>query len=476
MFTSKINVLDFINSADMSVFTAVLALTVGMVIYGHTRRKKNSNGLLDYMLMGRQLTLPLFVTTLAASWYGGIFGVNEITFNYGIHNFVIQGAFWYVAYIIFALFLAAKVKQHQSMTLPDLAHKMFGPKSAKTSAVFTFFNILPISYVLSLGIFLNLVFGISVIWGMIIGTLFVSLYSAWGGLRAVVFSDVVQFAVMCIAVFTVLMFSLCNFGGIEFLKANLPPSHFSITGGNGWLNTLIWGAIALATLVDPAFYQRCFAAKDVKTARNGILICTLIWFCFDVCTTGGALYARALLPDALPAHAYFIYAVQLLPHGLRGFFIAGVLAVILSTLDSFLFIASNTIAYDLLKNKFKNKLLLNQISFFIIAALAILLAVFFESNFKKIWFTLGSYMSACLLIPMLGGYICPGKIKDGVFTFSALSSAALITVWNILPRSGLAQQIDGFYIGLVVSLIIIGSNILKVKYEENKFHTGNSRR
>ncbi len=476
MFTPQINILDFINAADIAVFAAVLALTAGMVIYGQTLRKKNAGGLLDYMLMGRQLTLPLFVATLAASWYGGIFGVNEITFNYGIHNFVIQGAFWYVAYIIFALFLVNKVKQHQSMTLPDLAHKMFGPKSAKTSAVFTFFNILPISYVLSLGIFLNLVFGMPVVWGMITGTLFVALYSAWGGLRAVVFSDIVQFAVMCLAVFIVLIFSLANFGGLEFLKANLPASHFSITGGNGWLNTLIWGAIALATLVDPAFYQRCFAAKDVKTASSGILICTLIWFCFDVCTTSGALYARALLPGALPAHAYFIYAVQLLPHGLRGFFIAGVLAVILSTLDSFLFIASNTVAYDLLKNKFKNKLLLNQISFFIISALAILLAVFFEGNFKKIWFTLGSYMSACLLIPMLGGYIWPGKIKDGVFTFSALFSAALITVWNILPRSGLAGQIDGFYIGLAVSLIIIGSNILKAKYEENKLRAGNSRR
>ena len=108
--------------------------------------------------------------------------------------------------------------------------------------------------------------------------------------------------------------------------------------------------------------------------------------------------------------------------------------------------------------------------------MAILLAVFFEGNFKKIWFTLGSYMSACLLIPMLGGYIWPGKIKDGVFTFSALFSAALITVWNILPRSGLAGQIDGFYIGLTVSLIIIGSNILKAKYEENKLRAGNSRR
>lgn len=464
MFKPQVDILKIITAADITVFVLILILTVAAVLYGQSLRKKGGSVMLDYMLMGRRLTLPLFVATLAASWYGGIFGVNEITFNYGIYNFVTQGLFWYAAYIIFALFLVKKVKQYQSVTIPDLAGKMFGPKSAKTAAVFTFFNILPISYVLSLGIFLNLIFSVPVIWGMVIGTVFVSLYCAWGGFRAVVFSDAVQFTVMCLAVLTVLIYSLCTFGGLDFLTANLPPSHFSLTGGNGWLNTLIWGAIALATLVDPSFYQRCFAAKDVKTARNGILICTLIWFCFDICTTAGALYARALLPEAQPSQAYFLYAVQLLPSGLRGFFIAGILAVILSTLDSFLFIASNTVVYDLFKNKFKNKLMANQLSFFVIAALAIALAVFFEGNFRKIWFTMGSYMSACLLIPMLAGYIWPGIIKDKVFTFSALFSAAAITVWDLLPKSGFAAQLDGFYIGLILNLVIIGFNIVKVKY------------
>ena len=467
MFQPEVNILKTVNTADIIVFLSVCAATVFAVLYGQFLRKKNSNKLLDYMLMGRQLTLPLFIATLAASWYGGIFGVNEITFNYGIHNFVIQGAFWYIAYIIFALFLVDKVKKYQSVTIADLAYKMFGPKAAKTAAVFTFFNVLPISYVLSLGIFFNLICGLPLVWGMIAGTLFVSLYAAWGGLRAVVFSDAVQFTVMCLAVFLVLVFSISSFGGLGFLKANLPASHFSVTGGNGWLNTLIWGIIALATLVNPAFYQRCFAAKDVKTAKYGILICTLIWFCFDICTTAGALYARALLPDAAASQAYFIYAVQLLPHGLKGFFIAGILAVILSTLDTSLFIASNTVAYDMLKNRIKNKLLLNQITFWLIAALSVILALFFEGSFKKIWFTMGSYMSACLLIPMLSGYVFPNRIKDNTFVVSSLCAAACMTLWSILPHSGFVAQIDGFYIGLAVNILIIGFSFIRGKYAKS---------
>lgn len=463
MFKDTIKVLDYFSTADYLVLDCVLFLTIAFVLYGYYKRKQSDDKFVDYMLMGRRLTLPLFIATLGASWYGGIFGVSEITFNYGIYNFITQGVFWYIAYIIFALFMVDKIKKYQSLTLPEMAGQMFGVKAHKTCAVFTFFNVLPIAYVLSLGVFLHLCFGISTFWGMIIGTSFVCLYASWGGLRAVVYSDAVQFSVMCLSVLLVLIFSLKTFGGISFLKTNLPAEHFSITGGHSYFNLAVWGFIALATLVDPAFYQRCFAAKDTKTAKKGILICTLIWLCFDICTTGGTLYARAIIPNAIPRDSYFIYAIQLLPSGLKGFFVAGILSVILSTLDSFLFIASNTIAYDLLKNKIKNKLLLNQISFIIIAALAISLSLFLEGSFKKIWFVLGSYMSACLLVPLIMGHIFPRKISDKTFTFSVIISAVLLTLWDIIKKQGFLAQIDGFYIGVLTNLLLLSIAVYRNK-------------
>lgn len=465
---SNLAVYSIITPLDLGVIIFILLLTFAAILFGHLRRPKDTNKFLDYMVMGRRLSLPMFVATLAATWYGGIFGVNEITFNYGIYNFVTQGVFWYIAYIVFAVFLVGKIKSYQSITLPQAAGQLFGERARKTAAVFTFFNVLPISYVLSLGLFLQLVFGFELLPAMALGTFIVCLYTAWGGLRAVVFSDIIQFSVMCLAVAMVSLMSFHTFGGLEFLKSTLPATHFSLTGGNGVLNTLVWAGIAFATLVDPSFYQRCFAAKDVKTAKAGILICTLIWFCFDLCTTSGALYARAVLPNALPAHAYFLYAVQLLPSGLRGFFIAGILCIILSTLDSFLFIASNTFAYDLLKDKFKNKLLANQIFFFLIGGISILLAMFFDGSFKKIWFVLGSYMAACLLVPMMIGYFFPKKISDGQFAFSVWLSAIIVSVWNLLPRAGFWAEVEGFYIGLAVNILFLGSILVKGKYGKVK--------
>ena len=464
----QLTTLTYLAWQDWTVFFLILALTAGVAVYGNIRLKKGGNKALDYLLMGRRLTLPLFVATLVATWYGGIFGVNEITFNYGIYNFVTQGVFWYAAYIIFALFIANKVAAYQSVTLPDLAGRMFGPKAAKTAAVFTFIYITPIAYALSLGMFLNMVFGISILQGMILGTLFSCLYSVWGGFKSVVFSDVVQFTVMCLAVLLVALFSVHTFGGWSFLKANLPPGHFTLTGGNGIMNTLIWGFIALSALIDPSFYQRCFAAESPAVVKKGVLISTFIWFCFDLCTTAGSLYARALLPDAQPGEAYFFYAIQLLPTGLKGLFVAGILAIILSTLNSFLFIASNTLSFDLLRSRFKNVVLSNRISLFAVGALAVVGAAVFKGSFKEIWLTLGSYFSACLLVPILMGYLFPGRMTDNAFVTASLTSAAGMTLWRFLPvflrhaqndfgrgLSGAAQTLDPFYIGLLTGLAVI---------------------
>ncbi|WP_428050178.1 sodium:solute symporter family protein [Candidatus Avelusimicrobium caledoniensis] len=456
---NEIQTASYFHTADWLVFGAVLLATALAAAYGHFRlrhsQQKEKPTTLDYLLMGRQLTLPLFVATMVATWYGGIFGINEITFNYGIYNFVTQGVFWYIAYLIFAFFITDKIARYNSMTLPDLTSQMFGPKSAKVSAVFTFLYITPVAYVLSLGMFLHMVFGISVVLGMAIGTMFTCLYTAWGGYRSVVFSDLVQFFVMCTAVLLVVVFSVYTFGGLDFLKANLPASHFTLTGGNSWLNTFVWGFIALATLIDPSFYQSCFAAKSPLVVKRGLIIATMIWFCFDICTTAGSLYARALLPHAEPGQAYFFYSVQLLPVGLRGLFVAGILSIILSTLNSFLFIASGTLSFDLLRKRFTNVILSNRIIIFCVGAFSILLAQLFHDSFKEIWLTLGSYFSACLLIPILMGYLHPGKISDKLFVVSSLTSAVVMTFWRIFVPEQWLTVVDPFYIGVSISLLIL---------------------
>ncbi|MBN1326509.1 MAG: sodium:solute symporter family protein, partial [Candidatus Cloacimonetes bacterium] len=197
-FKATVDYKQVVTSLDWLVFFAVFLLTIASVIYGQYLRKRQQQKeveqypILELLLMGRRLTLPLFVATLVATWYGGIFGVTRIAFEQGIFNFITQGFFWYIAYLIFAIFITHKVAKYKAVTLPDLVNKMFGPKSGKLSGVFNFFNVLPIAYVISLGLIIQAFFGGEVWQGMLVGVTIVILYTIYGGFRAVVFSDLIQ--------------------------------------------------------------------------------------------------------------------------------------------------------------------------------------------------------------------------------------------------------------------------------------------
>lgn len=455
-FKLSVDYKTILSSLDWIVFSAVLVLTFLSVLYGQMlkkNRESNSDEIrfVELLIMGRQLTLPMFVATLVATWYGGIFGVTKIAFEEGIFNFITQGFFWYIAYIIFALFITQKVAKYKAVTLPDLVEKMFGPKSGKLSAVFNFFNVLPIAYVISLGLLIQALFGLSFLLSMIIGVTVVVLYTLYGGFRAVVFSDIIQFFVMCLGVFLVLLFSYKLFGGLSFLKANLPESHFALTGKVGIATTLVWGFIALSTLVDPNFYQRVFAAKDTKTAKKGILISTVIWILFDICTTAGAMYARAVIPNAAADKAYLIYALQILPNGIRGLVLAGILATILSTLDSYLFIAGTTVSHDMMPKRLRGKVSLYHLGIFLVGVLAVVMGLVFEGNIKDVWKTLGSYSASCLLLPVVYGYIFPGRIKDKQFVFASVLGVITVSVWRNIELAGFWQNVDELYMGILAT-------------------------
>lgn len=445
---------EILSSIDWLVFFLILAITLYGVFYSHKIKIKNKDdSWLDFFLMGRKLTLPLFVATLVSSWYGGIFGVTEIAFQHGIFNFITQGVFWYVSYIVFALFLVDRVRNYQAITLPEMVSKIYGPRSGQLSAVFNFFNVVPISYSISIGLFLKALFGGDLTLWIAVGTLFSCFYASFGGFRADVFSDVIQFFVMCISVFLVIVFSVSLFGGISFLQNSLNASYFEPTGGHDYLTLIAWGLIAFATLIDPNFYQRAFAAQDSKTAKGGIYISCLIWIGFDLCTTFGAMYAKAVIPEAHSGTAYLTYAIQILPEGLRGFFLAGILATILSTMDSYLIIAGTTLGYDLFPKKFSQNGFPKWIGLLTVGLLSIALSIVFEGNIKAVWKTLGSYFAACLLFPVLFGIFFKKKIKDHEFVITTIVGMIMTTYWRWTSHQGVWQNVDEIYIGLLATSI-----------------------
>ncbi len=464
---SKANLIGFLDWSDWAVFLVVLGATIASVFYGESLKGPKKEGekesVVELLLMGRKMTLPIFVATLVATWYGGIFGVTALTFEKGIYNLLTQGFFWYGTYLIFAFFLVDKIRKHNIVTIPDLAGELFGPRAQRMTAILNFLNLLPIAYTISLGIFLQSLLGGSLLLNTVGGVLLVTIWSLWGGFRAVVFSDVVQFFFMILSVFLVVVFAWAEYGPPTILLEKLPPTHFEWTGGESFATLFIWGFIALSTLVDPNFYQRCLAAESSKTAKKGIIISTVIWFFFDCCTTLGALYARAIIPEANSQDAYLQFSIQLVPHGVRGLITAGILAIILSTLDSYLFNAATCISYDLFRLKDRFKVFHHHIALIFVAVISVVFGLHFEGKVVDVWKTLGSFSAACLLFPILVGQWFPGRISDKSFSLSVLTGCLGIVTWRVLNRIYAFSSLDEFYIGLLLTTIPLSVSLLRGK-------------
>lgn len=458
---------------ELSIFDyGILIVYFGLLfIIGYFVKGKIHN-LTDYFLAGRRLTLPIFVVTLVSTWYGGLLGVGELSFNYGIVNWITQGVFWYISYLFFAFFMANRIRKSNLFTVPDQLERFYDKKSRFVGAIFNFIMVTPAPYIFSIGLIFGILFGWPPWIGIILGTFVIVFYTIRGGFFADIYTDFLQFLLMMVGVAMIIPFAFTTYGGFDFLTANLPATHFTFTGTWTTQLILVWGFIAFWTLVDPGFYQRCYASKDAKIPKKGILISIGFWILFDVCTTFTGMYAAAasnagVLIVESATTAYLSIAQAVLPPVLIGVFLTGLIATIMSTADSFMFLGAMNLSHDLYKKTFKpeasekKEMFATKIGVVITAAFATILALFFES-IVAMWYTIGTIGISALLVPILAGFFYKGKKSPLAALLSMLTGSFTSIIWLIhgymnLDTWGWPQYVYGIeplYPGLLVSLVV----------------------
>jgi solute:Na+ symporter, SSS family len=423
--------LDFIDIALIILYFAAV------VFIGFRAVRKQKSGADDYLLASRTLTLPMFVATLVSTWYGGILGVGEYSYRFGISNWIVFGVPYYIFAFIFALFLAKKVRATNLVTIPDKLEQSYDKRTAIAGGILTFFLVTPAAYILMLGILSQLIFGIDLTVCIVITTFLTVIYLYKGGFRSDVWANAFEFVMMFIGFGFIVFFSFTKFGGLEYIQSHVAPQILTWHGGHSMEYIAVWFFIALWTLVDPAFHQRCYAAKDSATAKRGILVSIIFWCVFDFMTTTAGLYARASLPRlSQPMYSYPLLAELTLPAIAKGMFYIGMLATIMSTLSSLTLISAITIGKDIvgrLKNATQDSVIIQRwtkIGLVISALFSISLAIAVPSV-VSIWYTIGSCIIPGLLVPILASYFDRLKIP-AVYAFGALVNGCLISTISLI--------------------------------------------
>ncbi len=462
--------LDFI--VIILFFAAVLAI-------GFYFGRRTTDQADDYLLSGRKVGLFLFVLTTVSTWYGGILGVGEFTYRYGLVSWFTQGFPYYVFAFLFAIFFAKKVRSASLFTIPDKLTLVYGNKVGLISAVLVFILVSPAPYLLMTANLIQLMFGTGIIVSLVLALMLSVLYLFHGGFKSNIYADALQFFVMFGGFFVVLIISFHTLGGLKFLQNNLPAKHLQITGGASPTFIIVWFLIALWTFADPGFHQRCYSAKTGDIAVKGIIISIFFMALFDFLTTSTGLYARAVFPNlSKPVLSYPMLAEKILSPGIKGIFYAAMFATIMSTLNSFLFLSATTIGRDFIfkisKKQDENKLKIYTVYGLIAAGILSIILAYFIPSVIEIWYTVGSLCIPGIILPVISAYYPKIKIDKNILLIEVIAAVCFSVLWYLIRDSfstvKIINEIEPMLVGLFSASLIHLYGLMRnrVSYETKK--------
>ncbi|MEO2015055.1 MAG: sodium/solute symporter [Fuerstiella sp.] len=370
---------------DYVVIALYLAGTIAMGVVIGARMKTGK----DFFLGGRRLPWWAIGMSLVATDIGGtdIIGVGGAAFSHGlaVANFEWIGCV--PAMIVGAFIFIPFLYRSGVYTVPEFLERRYnvGVRSVMASCWLLFMACNLGIMLLASGKMMSAVFGWDEVACITVTAILVGGYTFVGGLAAVVYTDMIQCAVMIAGCLLILVLGLVEIGGVGELRARLAevdareaaaanhaPSVSPDVGdaaSNSERTSLIlpadtqspfpWPGIyfGLALILSPAYWignqaivQRSLGARSEFDAKASYIWGALLKNIIPLIVAVPGLIAVVLLPDLKNGDAAIPNLVGvLLPAGLRGLFVAAFLAALMSSIDSYLNSAATIVSNDFYK-------------------------------------------------------------------------------------------------------------------------------
>jgi SSS family solute:Na+ symporter len=455
-------------------FACILAL-------GFSARLRD-NSMLQYLAAGRALAVGPFVATLVCTWYGGILGVGESVSYYGVGTWLLLGVPYYVFAVLYAFYFAERVRGAEQISIPERLANRWGKTAGLVAAGLVFLLAVPAAHVLMLGVLLNAITGIAQ-WKCIVLAAFVgSLFLYRGGLLADVRASMLAFITMYLGFAVMVGFCLWHYPpGQTF--SHLDPKLLTFTGGQGPVTIIGFFLLGAWTMVDPGFHQRVASAESPRASRKGTLICVFFWFIFDMLSMAAGLYAIALLNPKTPGLRLFPdLGDHVLPSGLKGLFLCGMLGTILCAMVGYTLVSGATLGRDLAGRiwpESSEATVKQWIRVGIVAGclVAVLLALYIDSV-VDLWYQWGGAVIGALLLPVSAAYLPAMKLRASPkWVVASMTAAFFISfAWLVYGKrtdhpdlsvkiAGVDVPIGTLVPGLIISALVLLAGQLVARTE-----------
>ena len=458
-------------------FTAIGLYFLALLWVGYRvmRSEKERGEGESFMAADRDMNLFQTTATTAATDIGGGFSIamGGLGFTLGISGswlIAISG----LSVILASFLMVPKVKrwadQVKGLTTGDLFEARFDRRTGTLAAVviglawFTFVGgqIIAGGKLLQVTLDMDLTLAILLAGGVILA------YTAMGGLKAVIYTDVFQMVILLVGViFIMVPIGLVKVGGWSGLVVQLAarPETASMVkwGAIGWKQLLGWFfSIVPIWFISIAALQRIIAARDERTARRAFLLTgvPIEWPLFAVGSTLVGMFARVLTPELSDGElATPTMILTLLPVGLTGVVIAAYIAAVMSSADSCLIgpvsIFTNDIYRKLLKPAANDAELIRvaRLMTIVLGILAIGMA-YLTPNVLDLILYAYTFGAAGLFFPMLGLLFWKRTTASGAFWSMMLGGSSAV-IWTIAGEPwGFSSSYTGWLVALPVLVIV----------------------
>ena len=472
------------------VFIVVLGLWVSKEKKGHQKDSK------DYFLAGKALPwwaigASLIAANISAEQYIGMSG-SGFVIGLAIATYEWTAA---IALIVIAKFFLPIFLEKQIYTMPQLLEIRFDHRVRTGLSVFwlllyIFVNLTSILYLGALA--LRTIMGIPLLYGIIGIAAFSALYTIYGGLKAVVWTDVVQVVVLIGGglVTTLLALNALTDGGgfiagfgalleqapekFDMILDRSNPNYKELPGiwvlvGGMWMaHFFYWGCNQYIT-------QRALAAKSVKEAQHGLIFGGYLKLVTPLIVVIPGIAAAVLNPDLpKPDEAYPWLLSTFVPVGLKGIAFAALIAAIVSSLSSMVNSTATIFSMDIYKQLIRKEASEKELVLCgrIASGAALLIAIVIAPTLKTL-------EQAFQFIQEFTGFVSPGIFAIFMFglfwkratTKSALWAAVLTIPLSLgfkilFPAMPFLNRMGVIF--LVLSVIVIAITLLEGKGEDPK--------
>ncbi len=346
-----------LSATDVAIIGAyfLVILAVGM----HFRKRTQTST--EYFLAGRKvgwlaIGASLFATNISSEHFLGLAGT-------GSRSGLAVGQFEWLAILILLLLgwlFTPFYLRSGVFTMPEFLERRYGPASRYYLSMVSI-----VAYVLTKisialyagGILLQAVVGWDMYTSALVIVVATGVYTILGGLAAVIYTDLVQMFILIVGSVALTLIGLHEAGGWSAVVAKTPPEFWSMFRPMDdpdfpWTGILL-GAPIMGVwywCTDQYIVQRVLSARNLDHARTGTIFAGFLKILpvFILVLPGVIVYA---LTDGTVTgdRAYAWMVTTLLPSGLRGLVVAGLLAALMSSLSAMFNSTSTLLTIDIFK-------------------------------------------------------------------------------------------------------------------------------